>query len=549
MLSRSRLLCQTHFRSIQKPPSGSLSPNHAVINTLLDACYLQQARFQSSSAADAVITSPPPTPEATSLKREQHLASKSAARLKKVDLRALTKSNAENQYLHIDVMEEGLTASIYRQVLDFKDRRAKEEAALVEAEDLKKKEMASASDGASASDKSGTTAAVAKTTAGGGDIVMDADMINATGKATPKQIRQLFHDSVKARTVANVSLRKYLRSLPPGEAVLAKAAVEGAESAGLVLDSDTAEQYLELLMSSGFLLEGLQLYQQMVRNKSPPNTRAYNCLMRLCVTKHANESALKLFDEMASKGRQQDKESYEIALNAIASEKPVDWVRAVQIFEKATGGTQQALRRANLQQEEAEAEEARQGSEYPGVGNARTGSSHATSTDAGGGTGMMRALSSKSLKNTQQRTGGADQGDMQGLPASSAFVGGRHHTGTGTISASTYNALMRVYLNMDPFEWRVVYNCYYEMRNSRPKIRITWESYHLVAEAMRRGEAGRFRRLLTYLDAWFQLTNLGSWRFISGLFVYCCIGMLVKTIMGFFVQRTIVNTNKTVISR
>ncbi|CBH12157.1 hypothetical protein, conserved [Trypanosoma brucei gambiense DAL972] len=103
------------------------------------------------------------------------------------------------------------------------------------------------------------------------------------------------------------------------------------------------------------------------------------------------------------------------------------------------------------------------------------------------------------------------------------------------LTAATYESLMRVYLNMTPFDWRVVYNCYYEMRSRRPQIQLRWETYHLVAEALRRGQAGYTRRLITYLDAWFCITYFRSWEFFMGFMFYICLMFLIKGLISWVV--------------
>ncbi|CUG93957.1 transmembrane protein, putative, partial [Bodo saltans] len=100
------------------------------------------------------------------------------------------------------------------------------------------------------------------------------------------------------------------------------------------------------------------------------------------------------------------------------------------------------------------------------------------------------------------------------------------------INGRTYNALMRVYLNMSPFDWRVVYNCYYELRQLHPKIPLTWESYELVREAFLKGRAGRFRRILTYVDAWFVLTHIKTVEFWAGVLCFVFAMMGIKGALG-----------------
>ncbi|RNE96873.1 uncharacterized protein Tco025E_09619 [Trypanosoma conorhini] len=114
---------------------------------------------------------------------------------------------------------------------------------------------------------------------------------------------------------------------------------------------------------------------------------------------------------------------------------------------------------------------------------------------------------------------------------------GRH------VTATTYNSLMRVYLNMTPFDWRVVYNCYYALRQHKPPIALQWESYLLVAEALRRGRAGYIRRFLTYLDAWFCVTHYRSLDFLFGLALYLAAMMVLKALISwlvvFYYKRTV----------
>ncbi|KAG5501817.1 hypothetical protein JKF63_04086 [Porcisia hertigi] len=104
------------------------------------------------------------------------------------------------------------------------------------------------------------------------------------------------------------------------------------------------------------------------------------------------------------------------------------------------------------------------------------------------------------------------------------------------ITAKTYNALMRVYMNMNPFDWRVVYNCYCEMRNRRPRVQLEWESYLILSEALRKGRAGYVRRGMAYMDAWIAVTPLRSWNFLTGAMVYLALMMLLKTLAGYLVM-------------
>lgn len=105
------------------------------------------------------------------------------------------------------------------------------------------------------------------------------------------------------------------------------------------------------------------------------------------------------------------------------------------------------------------------------------------------------------------------------------------------VTAQTYNALMRVYINMDPFDWRVVYNCYMEMRTRRPKVRLQWESYLILSEALRKGRAGYARRFTAYVDAWMAVTPLRSWGFVVGAAVYFAIMMVFKMVLSYGLVR------------
>jgi pentatricopeptide repeat protein len=102
----------------------------------------------------------------------------------------------------------------------------------------------------------------------------------------------------------------------------------------------------------------------------------------------------------------------------------------------------------------------------------------------------------------------------------------------GTMSANTYNALMKVYSNMTPFDWRVVYNAYYEMRYHKPKIMFGWNSYQIVDAAMKKGNAGKWRRLVTFVDAWIQLTVLWSLDFWFGILVAFVCVLTVRMILS-----------------
>lgn len=100
------------------------------------------------------------------------------------------------------------------------------------------------------------------------------------------------------------------------------------------------------------------------------------------------------------------------------------------------------------------------------------------------------------------------------------------------LTAATYNSLMQVYLNMTPFDWRVVYTCYQELRQRKSSIPLQWESYLLVAQALRRGRAGYTRRFLTYMDAWFCVTHFRSLDFLVGVLVYIGVMFLFKSLIS-----------------
>lgn len=119
------------------------------------------------------------------------------------------------------------------------------------------------------------------------------------------------------------------------------------------------------------------------------------------------------------------------------------------------------------------------------------------------------------------------------------------------VSVGTYNALMRVYLNMQPFDWRVVYNCYSEMRSQVPRIPLQWDSYLILREALRKGRAGYVRRSLAYIDAWMAVTELRSMNFFLGALVYLGIMLALKTILSYVVvwyyESTAVSTSDSIL--
>ena len=333
---------------------------------------------------------------------------------------------------------------------------------------------------------------------------------------TPQAIRTMFAESVEARTVANTALRKYISALNSKDYALAVAAYDGCREGGLRVDADTYAALLDLLLGAQQLKAGMELYQTMLRDRTPPNTHAYNALMRLCIGREAISTALRLFDEMPAKGRTHDRTSYELAMTAISMQPhPVDWQKAVQIFEKATAGAVDAS--GNSFASSTEGADNGDGAEASGDDGA---------SSASGSSRRSRRRDLLSAEGTEDFVPCPDRQRQVG-----GFVTGRNKS-TNMATSSTYNALMRVYMAMEPFEWRVVYNCYFEMRNSKPKVPISWESYHLVAEAMRRGEASRTRRVITYIDAWIQLTSIGSARFIMGFATYAFIIGIVKLVLS-----------------
>lgn len=100
------------------------------------------------------------------------------------------------------------------------------------------------------------------------------------------------------------------------------------------------------------------------------------------------------------------------------------------------------------------------------------------------------------------------------------------------VTLPVYNALMMVYLKMQPFDWRVVYNCYYEMRTRLPRIPLEWSSYYLVSEAMRRGRVDYVRRIITFADAWVNITQPWSREYIWGGIVFGCAAFVVKLVLS-----------------
>ncbi|KAH9598607.1 Pentatricopeptide repeat [Trypanosoma melophagium] len=271
---------------------------------------------------------------------------------------------------------------------------------------------------------------------------------------TAEQVEELFHSSVIARTVSNIQLRRYLEHLEPKDHALALAAVRGAETAGLRIDTKTNEILLSKLLDGGQLRKSMELYQRMIRNRITPTSNTYARLMHMCLEREMPEMCQKLFDEMISRGKSPIARNYELYIASLAMEDPPKWEKAVEVFDHIS----------------------------------------------------------------QDRRG-------------------------KYLTAATYNSLMRVYLNMKPFDWRVVYNCYQELRQRKPPIQLEWESYQIVAEALRRGRAGYIRRFLTYMDAWFAVTHFRSVDFLIGVGVYVGSMLILKTIISWigvwYYKRTI----------
>lgn len=273
-------------------------------------------------------------------------------------------------------------------------------------------------------------------------------MPNVTAMAADtNQLRQQYKEAVQRRVVGNAHLRKLIKTMPTPQYAHAVEAVEGAKLGGLVIDSDTCEVYLALLLNAGQLRQAMEVYHYMLSHRVCPNTSTYNQLMDLCLQKRSWDGALTLFSEMQRRGRQPDVVSYESALNALSLQNPPNWIKAVQVFDK-------------LQRNRA------------------------------------------------------------------------------AMSSDTYDALMRVYLAMDPFDWRVVYNAYLEMRGQKPKISFGWPSYELVAEAMRRGDAGRVRRLTTFIDAWVQITPPFSFAMLRGLGSFVLVLFAFRLCLVYFIKNS-----------
>ncbi|KPA86779.1 putative mitochondrial hypothetical protein [Leptomonas pyrrhocoris] len=261
--------------------------------------------------------------------------------------------------------------------------------------------------------------------------------------STPAEVEHAFACSVKARTVSNAQLRRYLEHLAPKDYALASAAVKGAKSGGLRINANSYEALLHCLMGAGQLRASMELYQQMIQQHMTPTPDMYAALMELCLQRDMPKQCQTLFNDLQKRGVRPSARNYELMITSLADEVPPQWERAIEVFDK---------------------------------------------------------------------------------------VAGERHS---RVTAQTYNALMRVYMNMDPFDWRVVYNCYSEMRKRRPRIRLKWESYLILSEALRKGRAGYVRRGAAYVDAWIAVTPLRSLDFLLGAAVYFAIVMALKSVLSY----------------
>lgn len=246
-----------------------------------------------------------------------------------------------------------------------------------------------------------------------------------------------FRASVATKRVGNFQLRTQIKDLP---ALDAEAALRGAREAGLRISPESHEIVLRKLMEGGHIERMLQQYQQMLKEKTVPNTETYNLLLKMCCDRGVPESSLRLFDDMRKRGRQPNITSYELAMVAHSMLNPPQWEKAIEIFDRLCA------------------------------------------------------------------------------------------TRPEQITERTYQALMRVYCNMRPFEWRVVYNCFYEMRSRRPKIPFSWATHAVVAEAMREGGASYMRRGLVYVDTWIQVTPMFSLSFFKGLMIVFVVTTVIKIV-------------------
>ena len=267
--------------------------------------------------------------------------------------------------------------------------------------------------------------------------------------SSPDGVHTAFANSVRARTVGNATLTRYIKEVNEADYNLAEAAVRGAREAGLRIDPTTHEALLGKLVEAGQLRPAMELYRDMIQHRVTPTAKTYAILMRLCMDRGSHSAVTTLFSEMQRKGIQPTSDAYEVVLTSISCTTPVKWELAVQIFD------------------------------------------------------------SVSAKNPK------------------------------LITARVYNGLMRVYLNMSPFDWRIVYNCYFELRSKHNNgLMLTWESYELVELSMKRGRAGWYRRSMTFVDAWFNMTHIKELRFWKGCAMYAFFMLFIKFPVAYLLKWT-----------
>lgn len=288
--------------------------------------------------------------------------------------------------------------------------------------------------------------------------------------------KALFERSVQARTVGNKQLKAFIDGANGAtDWQLVEAAVAGARSGGLRPNAQTNDSLLALYVEGGRLKQALELYNLMTSERLTPTTKSYNTLMRLCLDRDMASSVQTIFEDMKRRGRAPNGESYELFLSALATERPPRWEKAVEIFEK-----------------------------------------------------MSRSAHNTSVYGSSASTSANNNGGISSTPSTA---------GAGPVKMTTnaYIALMTVYGNMQPFDWRVVYNCYYELRQRHPMVPLTWEAYAVVAKNLKKGRAGVIRRCLTYADAWFVLTHIRSPQFWVGLTIFMFITLGIKGLLGYLV--------------
>lgn len=151
------------------------------------------------------------------------------------------------------------------------------------------------------------------------------------------RIRELFRESVEARTIANHTLRRFIRSVNPNEYQRAIDAIEGCKDGGLRIDAESNEVFLALLLRAGQLRLAIETYQEMLSRRVVPHTNSYNQLVRLCIERQSWDGALTLYEEMMKRGRKPDVTTYELVMQAYALQSPTQWEKAVAVFDKLQG--------------------------------------------------------------------------------------------------------------------------------------------------------------------------------------------------------------------